>query len=916
MALDVFVGRTAELEALTTAARDARRGSPQVRLVSGPPGVGKTTLVRALLQRLEDTPGLQVRRAGADEAERTLAYGVADQLLAGASGSPGSERQGALEVGSRLVAELSSLAEQDGLALVVEDVHWADEPSLQALGFALRRLRRDRVLTVLTCRADAVDQLSPGLLRLVADEGGQLALGGLDEDELVKLAAALGCGPLSSAAARRLGRHTEGNPLYATALLHEVGQPMLEATPGALMPAPRTYAALVRGRMDRCSAPTRDLVMAAAVLGQRSRLALVVRLAAVEAPGPHLDEAVTAGLLELDVARGEVCFPHRLVRVAVHDGLSASRRSQLHAGAAELVDDEELSLRHRVAASLGADAELAEHAAAIACRWEAAGRWAAAAEAYLGAARVAADDAAHEACVLAAVNCLLQVGDLSEAAAHAGHVHQMPPSARRHLVMGRLAMFSGATAEAEQHLRRSWDACALPDDSLVAAQVAGDLAHLAVNQGRARAAATWVHRARQSPQPPADATTVHALATGALGRVAEELADLPPVPPGDLSAAELDVLLARGVLQLWQDELSVARRDLARAEAGLTSGGPLHLRLIALFYLADAEYRMGRWGDAVLHSQLATSLAIDAEQVWTLALVHSVAVFPLAATGQWSAADHHARAAGDAARRLGSDLLWASVAAARVAHARGDPAAMHRALLPMQALGEVDGSAEPGVQPWASLMAEALVGLGRLDEAEAQLARVEVQAEARGHPTERLRAARVRGQLLLAGRRLDEAAAVLDAGAGLDPERRAPLEQGLLELTQGAVWRRLGKRRAALAALDVAHDRLVRLGAEPYLERCQAEQAACGLRPRPRDAAGDTQLTPQEQAVATLVASGATNREAAEKLVVSVKTVEYHLGHVFAKLGVTSRVQMVARLRPPEAGDEPNMAVGTDGARA
>ena len=94
-----------------------------------------------------------------------------------------------------------------------------------------------------------------------------------------------------------------------------------------------------------------------------------------------------------------------------------------------------------------------------------------------------------------------------------------------------------------------------------------------------------------------------------------------------------------------------------------------------------------------------------------------------------------------------------------------------------------------------------------------------------------------------------------------------------------------------------ASELLASVGAGPFLERCQREQAACGLAPKRRQQPSQT-LTAHEQTVATLVASGMTNREVAEELIVSVKTVEYHLRNIFNKLGVTSRGRLAAKLHP------------------
>jgi DNA-binding NarL/FixJ family response regulator len=123
-----------------------------------------------------------------------------------------------------------------------------------------------------------------------------------------------------------------------------------------------------------------------------------------------------------------------------------------------------------------------------------------------------------------------------------------------------------------------------------------------------------------------------------------------------------------------------------------------------------------------------------------------------------------------------------------------------------------------------------------------------------------------------------------------------PYEEALIELAYAQFLRRQRRRREATARLSEARARLAELGARPALERCERELAACGHATAPEhDGAGT--LTPQERAVARLVASGLGNRRVAEELMVSVRTVETHLTRIYGKLGVTSRAELAARFR-------------------
>jgi DNA-binding CsgD family transcriptional regulator len=126
----------------------------------------------------------------------------------------------------------------------------------------------------------------------------------------------------------------------------------------------------------------------------------------------------------------------------------------------------------------------------------------------------------------------------------------------------------------------------------------------------------------------------------------------------------------------------------------------------------------------------------------------------------------------------------------------------------------------------------------------------------------------------------------------------APFDRALVEDGYGRFLRRAGERRAAAARLQAALDTFTELGARPFAERCRPELLACGGTRAVASTRSGGRLTPQEAAVARLVAQGLTNREVAAELVLSVKTVEFHLGKVFAKLGVRSRSQLAARRVP------------------
>ena len=245
--------------------------------------------------------------------------------------------------------------------------------------------------------------------------------------------------------------------------------------------------------------------------------------------------------------------------------------------------------------------------------------------------------------------------------------------------------------------------------------------------------------------------------------------------------------------------------------------------------------------------------------------------------------------------------MYSCCALARLAYARGDWQEVVRAMEPLlnaKRLGDPEEDTyEPAIAPWQELYVEALVALGRLRDAEAVLVPFERVAATRSRRSSMANAARARGRLEAARRCSDKAEEAFLASLGLAEALPIPFDRALTELSYGAFLRRLGRRRDAGAQLMAARQRLVDLRARPYLDRCDRELAACGLAPSKRRGRARAEgLTPQELSVARLVASGLTNRQVACELVVSTKTVEYHLANIYTKLGISSRTQLTVRL--------------------
>jgi len=883
-ASSVFVGRQLELAALDDQLAQVRRGSPALVVIEGPAGVGKTALVRRFLAGA----AAAVVEASGDEAETLLPYGVLSQVLSQIPGATvGWQAKDPLEVGARLLPVLDAL-EADGPAIVVvDDAQWADAPSLRALTFAFRRLQADRVLALIVAR-DEPAALPEGLRRL-ASRGLHLRLAGLGADELAELALALGAGNLPRRASQRLFEHTRGNPLHARALFEELDRSRPWWT-GSPLPAPQSFALLVLARLATCSPGTVGLVEAAAVLGQRCRLGLALDLAGLADPAAALDEAVAAKLLESDLRT--IVFPHPLVRAAIYHSLGPAHRGALHDRAAALLDGPP-ALEHKVAACLVEDAVLAAEVDALAREEAGRGATAAAVAHLLAAARLSPDRPAREDRLLSAFELLLDGGEMADAVLLAPDIDACADSPRRLCLLGQFALRTGRLREGEELLEAAWNRCEAK--SALAMRASADLAQLCAFQHRLDESVAWGRHSMAAVGPTTPAFLILVTVLAAAGQSDEALALL-----GAVGAPNHGVLAGLGIVKLWTDDLPGARQVLTTVVGASHDYG--RDVVIALRFLAETEYRLGAWDESLVHAGLAASLAtdIDSGAEWIVPMADSAVAWVASARGSAEAA-LHVRRANEVARRLGDTAseLYALTASVHLGFCRRDPVTVLDAVQRILELPRHASTPEPSVHPWRAPHVDALVHLGRLEEAGAALEALEGLAEGRKRRSALAQAARARGSFEAARGRSDDARAAFEASLGYLGDLPMPFARALTEDAFGRFLRRQGERKAAARLFGTARECFVALGAQPFVDRTDAELRACGLTPRRRTVGAENRLSPQELGVARLVAQGATNKEVAAELVVSVKTVEHHLSSVYAKLGLRSRSQLAARLARP-----------------
>jgi DNA-binding CsgD family transcriptional regulator len=925
-----FVGRQNELASLLAQAAQVRAGHPRVVLVTGEPGIGKTALAHRFVAQAQ---GFQLWDASGEEAEQLLSFGVVEQLARAAPGADrpeltglshdGSGTRDPIWVGAALLELLGTLQSAGPVLLLIDDAQWADRPSLQALVFALRRLQADRVLTLMVSRSGSPRGHLAGFHRLVEHgHGAWVRVRGLDAASIRDLGSLLGVDHLSSRAADRIRAHTGGSPLHATAIFDEITPAVLREPSDLPLPSPADFGALVRARLKTCTPEARRLVVAASVLGLTCRLAQAGRLAELEEKLAPLERAIDAHLLEERGSPADriVAFPHPLVQAAAYHTLGPASRAELHERAAGLVTDEGAALRHRVAAARGVDPQLAADLLIFGIQVARRGGWDAAADALLSASRLTADGPERDLRLLMATEFMLHGGAIDDAAAMIDEIERQAQTARRGYVLGSLAMVAGRYDKAQEQLTAAYAACDPKRDHPLAEEIAAQLAHVHMGRGHGVDAALWATRsldADRAPSPVSDSLSVLAIGLLFAGRAPEAAAAVAELPePQAVEAGDsLDGFIGRGYVRCVTDDPIGARDDLAPIADQLRVRGPAHHAIEALTTLSVAEYRMGAWDDASDHAQLAASLGEDADQIWLLARAHAAASAPLAGRGEWEAAGAHVKAALRAAELVRAEfagIAQAALAGAVLARARGDHEGVIRALEPLLPLADLDGIREPGILDWPILYASALVGLGRLRDAEAVLTQFTRLARERNRAQSLASAERVRGALDAALGHADDAEVSFVSSLAILDEMTLPFERALTELEYGRFLLREGYHRAAVWQLEAGRDGFVGLEARPFVAECNRALAQCGLADASLGGhAARWRLTPQEVSVARLVATGRTNRQVADELVVSVKTVEYHLANVYGKLGIRSRQELVPTFGPIDAMRYPRVAPTT-----
>ena len=944
-------GRQALLERDTALARIDQRlrgaiaGAGSLLLLEGPAGIGKTRLVLAAGRHGREL-GLTTLSARCSELEQDFAYGLVRQLfeaplaaaspperaglLAGAAGhaaplfgvaAPQEDAASALLDPSFAILHglywlCANLGRRCPLLLCIDDVHWADQASLRFLHYLGRRVGELPVAVVAAARPAEPAGGSPLLTALAADPSAEvLVLAPLSVRavaELVRLGLGTGVEPAFATACHQV---TGGVPFLVHELVRAIAEAGIEPTAVAASRvaalAPRAVSHSVVHRLNRLSASARQLAPAAAVLGEAD-LRLAAGLAGVE-PGTAAtaaDELAAAGILE---EGRPLRFVHPIIRAAVEADLPLGERAGLHAAAARRLADEGAS-PHRIAAHLLATDPAGDDRVA---------------GSLLSAAQAATANGAPDSAVAylrralaeppserLRPDILLELGFAEsyaadpQAAAHLQAALDIAPATTAQvsitLALGRMLQIGGRNRESLEVFDRTHARLGATNRSAALTLEGAALGAAQFDAETADDAAPRIARLRRlaedEPDVPSSvfgmlavaavnanepADVVTRLALRALDGAPKLLPEAVDRPPFFYHACN-----ALAFAERYQEALS--RFDEALADARRLGSLPHVLALSC--YRALHHLRIGNLADAEADARVAL------ETGPRLPGLHAAVALAALLETLTEGAEFEAASAADERYRLAEQFpttmqaAWLVAARGRLRLAERRPAAALGDLLAASDLFARLRICTPTI-PWRSDAALAHLALGAPAEARALAAEEVTLAQAFKGPRTLGVALRAAG-LTDGGRRgielLRQAVRVLERSS-------ARLEHARAMADLGAALRRAGQRAESREVLRVALDLAHSCGAIALTERARTELLAAGGWPRRLVLSGLDSLTPGERRVAQLAAAGLSNREIAQNLFVTTRTVEGHLTHAYQKLAITSREQLPGALAPPGA---------------
>ena len=903
-----LIGRDREVALIDAVLARARSSSAALLFVGGA-GLGKSTLLDLAASKATGS-GFRVLRAAGVEAELELAFAGLHQLLRPAMAElerlP-TRQAAALRcafgigqestpdrflIGLATLTLLAQFADQP-LLLVLDDVHWLDRGSLEALAFAVRRFSAEPIAVVIASRAEDV-------VRPFGEAPQRMVLEPLGDEAARQLLAAQGRS-MKSLLRDRVLADAAGNPLALIELAWALGGDKMRAEAAPTNSSvPRTRLEQVFGdRLAGLPESTRRFVTVAAS-ADGSELGPIV--AAATALGLGEDAMRPAERAELiSVSGDELHFRHPLVRSIAYGGAPVSERRAAHLSLAEvLAADPDRRSWHLASAAAEPDESVASGLEATAERFRGRAGFAAAARALERAAELSPEPAEQARRLVLAAEMAFAAGRgswVEELTIRLDAVTDDPQlRARAAISLAYVQSLAGRGTRVDvlsiptlEALMR--EAPAVGIGMLVVAAGLGFL------DGKPELGAAAERLVRLVPGSGDEPWRLYIMAASDPARNAREI--MPAVRRLVVQPPEEPQLLKLAAHVPWfidqpmaAEHLELVAIDDMRAHGEV---GALSTFLVTLGF--SLAWR-GRWLDARTLAAEAIQMADETDQIKVVALGRALDGLVAAMQGNSAVTREQTQAAVDAsdAGLVVAVATWARGLAALGARRLGDASDELRKMFTPG-----DRAAHFEARRWALAdLVEAELHSARAGGLSSLVAELEQLAEA---------GASVRAQLVVRRAKAllapdDRANGLFKAALEVDGGAEWPFELARTQLCYGTWLRRHRRIVAARPLLQLALETVSRLGAEPWIDHARAELRAAGITLAPRKADAVEQLSPQQRQIAALAAHGLTNREIASRLFLSPRTVGFHLHNIFPKLEVTHRAQLADVLGPTRA--EPN----------
>jgi len=912
--------RSAEWRRVREFAQDVRV-SPAALAVQGEAGAGKSTLWRAGVGAAAEV-GQRVLRSEPSASEADLSFAGLSDLLADvlpqvAAGIPGPPRE-ALEialllrpageepptvraVGLAALAALRACAAEGPVLVAIDDVQWLDEASLGALTFALRRVTTGPLSLLLAARSEApADPMTAGVpppsrrwreLLAALPTAEVIDLAPLDLWQIQNLLPRT----VTAAQARLVARQSRGNPFWAMEISAN-----LDSVEAPVPPLARALTDRLSRSLNAAASEALVMVAAAGRIGVSEALAV---LGYLDDPAAALDAAFLAGVV---AETGDRIMPaHPLIGAAAVESLPPGRRVQLYQRlAAASSNPERCAHFAALAAGPGPDPTVADALDAAAAAAHARAANAAAAQ-FAAQAVLFTPESDRDAVVrrrIRAGELLDLAGDIEQSLAHleALDIDQLA-TADLERALPRLldtaevargaaaatAIVTRALAAAGDDPRRRALMLALASDNIYGIggqRRAAAIEAISCAEAAGTAAIPALHRALINLVV-AKVTAAEGLDTGLLDRAERLEVSVPGIRLYDIAD------LQRGMWSRYTEDLDTARAALQRCIARARDTGDDFAQWIFLLYLASTEELAGGYAAAAAALEQADAAAAWHDwppSPWEAEPRCELLIAAGDLDGAVSLADE--RLPDDENSPVAAPFIAAYVRG-KVSAWRGDPAATVRHLERAARYADQRGWADPGVRGRLDPpLAEAYVALGRTGDAVRISAWLREVGGRLDRPGLTGNANRIDALLQAEAGDLDGAAESARAAAAAHGSSPLGVEHARSLLALGRIERRRKARKQSRDALSRARELAAEMGHRPLLAEIEGEL------PRLAAVRSGAGLTAAEQRVADLIAGGATNRDAAATLFVSVRTIETHVASIYRKLGVRTRAELAHKL--------------------